>query len=587
MKTNALLLAFLLATSLLACEDTGYSGTEGDLAGENNGVDNGPSRNNDGRTNDLVKFDRALITGARGLQCGQTDSSISVGFVLLDQKGEALWPGDEVGLESARVSEVEVSVSSASLGAREPGELFRCPSACRVEADCAEQAGRFCVDGFCVRNQDTSAEEVHGFCQAVGFDRCGGVSDGDPEALLEPYPSMSFCRVACVDDDECGSDLRCIQGETGGLCAVEAPSVACVDDSECVSGTCTPVDDGFSPSSVCREPAAVELEGELSFEPVSDDSTLAIVMDNSGSLFGRGVTEEDRTVRLDRATDPDLFRIATTKALLLNLGNSLHAEKYRVGLWSFRGQGPDGVRQRTGSPGDPASAFGPVDGVRTPAFVALDDLSYDGDYGRSNVFAGLEEAALGLEAAGRQNATILLFTDGPDDSFVAADASDRGAQRTERAAALDRALDAVDVAGARVVVVHLDSGIGADGLAVSGTDFTNAAPFAVDGEGRTGPLDEYAHIACASGGDYLYATDSRMLNDLMHQVERALRGGWRLELAIPELEGAGAGPYRLSAELEFRIGERTETAVVAPFGFQSPYGLLETDDNRLIVWSRE
>jgi hypothetical protein len=476
---SAVRLSFVVVAiaSLAACDDTPYGGGEA-----NNGANDKPA--SDRPQDELFKFDRAMITGARGLKCGESDSSLSVGFVLLDQNEESLWPGDTVGVDDDSVDGVEVTVGSGAVGSARGPELLRCPTQCVDGADCEREGGRFCSDGFCSTDPETTAAEAHAVCSIAGLDRCGPLRDGDPESLLQTEP-FSVCRQACAEDAECGAGRGCIEGADGGYCAVAAVGASCVDDSDCAAGSCVETRDGPGIAQVCQESTTVSLEGELRFDVVPETVNLAIVMDDSGSLFGRGVVEGDRTVRLDRATDPDLYRIAAMKALLLNLRGGPYGDRVQVAVWSFRtqgpgGNGPDGVRLRTGVTDDPTEdGFASLEDSAPTARV-MDQLSQTSDYGRSNVFDGVEVAARNLVATGRTGATLLVFTDGPDDSFTVNPGEAPDAQLAARAQALDRAIEAVQESEARIVIVHLDSGIGADGLAASAPDALNVRPHLLD-----------------------------------------------------------------------------------------------------------
>jgi hypothetical protein len=483
--------------------------------------------------------------------------------------------------------------------------LVRCPSACSVETDCSNQAGRFCVDGFCLDVQEGGSPDEA--CWAYGYEVCRPYSAENGDALgrsFETSEPVSFCRTSCADDSECG-DGACVDLGDGGYCSFNLLGEFCTAPSDCGAGfTCTAIIGDASSRKFCEKTTNLDVVvGSLDFlSPLPPDGrneafrAVAMVMDNSGSLFGRGVAESDRTVKQSRATDPDSFRLAAAKAFILNLNNKGFSQNTVVSVWSFKGTSSVGVKPLTGlTDQDPVKPYVSDLGPRGPVSRALDGLNSAGDYGRSNVFVAIKTVAQNLTDnkidPSVRLPTIIVFTDGPDDSVEwtpAAGNDDLRQQDARWDANLEAAVSAATSAGAQVFIIHLDAGIGPDGVGVLAPDPLNVRPYPIDADGRTGPISEYARIACDTGGQYLYVKDPRALHDMFEIMVYLLGGTWKIDISIDALPSVPSnGAYRLGASLTVNLDNRSESWSFSPLGRQTADGLIETDDSRPVVFRRE
>lgn len=440
--------------------------------------------------------------------------------------------------------------------AHRPG-LVACGQSCEVDADCQGTANPLCVNSVCSAGEDAMTPDA--LCaQSVGG-ACAGV--------LETGAGVStlFCAESCADEE----------------CLLSPSEFGCENDAQCQQpATCQPIaGPGFEDFQHCSQDIAPTVAETLTWRDPSEGGaiTLAMVMDDSGSLQGRGLTEGDSLLIPDRASDPNGHRLAAAKTALLGLGNSELAETDRlsVSLWAFRGDTTDGVRSLTGGvDGEPADLSS--DGPLLDGFL---NLIQDNLAGRSNIYQAIEVVAADMEAAARPGRrVILLFTDGPDDSITG---SDRDDVLASEQAARERALAAAADAGAEVHIIHLDAAIGPEGLALLDLDLANPIQAPRDSDGRTGPLAVFDSIACSTGGAYWYVQDPQVLYDTFINVVSQLEGFWATSLQLPEVDGDA--PAFLSAEVSVETSNgESKTTDFGRFSGLSNNG--QTADSRPVIF---
>lgn len=565
---------------------------------------------------DIRKYDRVRSPGVTNTNvCQEDDSRAELRFVLLDQQNNVIRPGDQLSSTTVSVggqfSSNNVSVESGRIYATQPPNLVLCARPCDGGGDC--EAGQTCSDeGFCLPEFQEDDVDPADACRPLGMSICKAYDDEiDSLEGFQGIEDLSFCRVSCGGDDDCPSG-SCVNDGGVSYCALNSPGDFCESNAQCGSGfQCLPIEGdtggpGGTARKLCtRETGTPVVQGSLEFlSPPADGAqeaprAVALVVDNSGSLYGRGVTEADRTVKLARATDPNLFRIASAKTFLLTLGNQSFKENAVVSLWSYRGESELGVKPLTGNIGvtPPNPYVSNFDVVRD----ALDTMSADSDFGRSNVFDAISSVAQNMvdlcannprctTLSDLRDTSIVLFTDGPDDSVTVTpggDASELELGRQRWDGKFQEALSTVQEAGARVYIIHLDEAIGADGLAALEPDPSNARPFARDAEGRTGPLDEFSQIACASGGQYIYVTDPFALNFYFSLMSDLIGGTWKVDIGVEAFDTVvDNGPYRFGANVGINLDGRTESFFLSPFGNQTSLGQIDTDDTRPVIFKR-
>jgi len=526
---------------------------------------------------DIRKFDKVISPGpAHVSSCDQDDTTSQMRFILLDQSGRVIRPGAQLtggALDGNTFTASEVTVEDGVIMPVHGRSLQRCD---HLKVD---------DEG----NPDFSD------CVTAGLAICAPYDAASDDLGKEFAPTdggdVGFCRTACTTDAECGRGT-CVDST---YCSIKNRSDFCSTDDDCPTGfECTPIDSN-SPQKMCSEPTDVTVKaGSLAFLSPPDDNTLralTVIMDNSGSINGKGVTEDDSTVRIDRATDPFDRRIAASKLFFLNLKNQSYKASTIISVWSFRGETASGVTPHTGSP----AAGNPFVVNSDVANSALEQISQASDFGRSNVFVALEEVAnngIELGITRSRNWTIVLFVDGPDDSVVVdpdEDEATRDFARQQWRSNYERALAAVTDAGATVHIIHLDKGLGANGLAVLKPDPENAMPFPRDADGRFGPLEEYAQITCATGGNYIYVRDPSALNEKFDILTDIIGGLWKVDVSIDTLARTSIpnGAYRFGGTLTVNADKTPDSYFFSPLGDESAFGTVDKDDSRGLIFRRQ
>lgn len=525
---------------------------------------------------DIRKFDKVVSPGPAHISsCSEDDTSSQMRFMLLDQSGKVIRPGAQLAngtLDGTSFTANDVTVRDGIIYPVHGRDLVRC------------DPGKVDEEG----NPDPSD------CTTAGLDICLAYDPATDDLGEEFAPTsggdVGLCRTACANDGDCASG-SC----EGGGCSIQMESDYCSTDADCPSGfECNPLD-STSSLKLCSESTDVTVKaGSLAFLSPPDDNALralSIIMDNSGSINGKGVTEDDSTVRINRATDPFDARIAASKLFFLNLQNQSYKASTIISVWSFRGETASGVTPHTGDP----AAGNPFVVNTQVANNALDQINQASDFGRSNVFIALEEVANnGIELGiTRSRAwTIVLFTDGPDDSVVVdpdEEEDTREFARMQWQSNFQRALDAAVEAGATVHIIHLDKALGADGMSELKPDPENAMPFSRDAQGRFGPLAEYAQITCATGGNYIYVRDPAALNEKFDLLTDMLGGMWKVDVSIDTLARATVpnGPYRFGGTLTVSADDSPDSYFMTPLGDESAFGLPDKDDSRGLIFKRQ
>ena len=103
-----------------------------------------------------------------------------------------------------------------------------------------------------------------------------------------------------------------------------------------------------------------------------------------------------------------------------------------------------------------------------------------------------------------------------------------------------------------------------------------------DDNGRIGPIDDYAVIACETGGGYIYVSQSGTLPANMGWLPFALDGLWELPVSVDVFGrgqlGAGEA-HLLQVNMQVTLGGRTITQSASQLGSTS------ANDNRPVLFS--
>ena len=365
---------------------------------------------------------------------------------------------------------------------------------------------------------------------------------------------------------------------------------------------------------------AFENTGSLSGQIPSSVSNL--YPDINGDGNGENVPNITTQITA-RASDPNrvrassfLSQAAETWKISRNFAQDNFQTQSYFGLWTFSGTGAT-VESRvpsseatTGWTNSPTQADAAVSAFPTgtqstvaAVYASAKALLSDGGPYTNPSFADYKK-------------TLVLFVDGPD-------------ERRLSAATAQDVIDAATATNTRVFIVHLDSEIqtstdgGAQRLLFDDPEYvrdqdecadedscrnyeecrpitsysTNpgsavSTPLAEkrgksfcvpkrDDNGRVGPVDEYAQIACETGGSYIYVPDPLTLAPQASWLPYVQHGLWEVPLNINAFNSGfvnASDAHLIQTDITASVGGRTNPKSYSQQGaFQS--------DNRLVLFS--
>lgn len=377
----------------------------------------------------------------------------------------------------------------------------------------------------------------------------------------------------CTDDSECPSGFKCA---TAGLPGAQ---------KQCTTKTGIE----FIPQSV-----SADVDGALG----DREQLVALLTENTTSLVGRLPTASgtlfdesgERDVQQDTARATDLQRVNRDgiEDFALNLASVASSRNTKVGIWWFGGD----VSAQTRPLVDPEALS--------------DHFTSDLSIGQSKVNempepvprpGNVYQAMLrllpnefGLEMYEDHEKFLMVFTDGPNEVYDPDNTFE------------DVVREMTDL-GVRVYIIHLDNGIdsslirdlptiwggnsacqddptcGADPCAADSEcpNYAECRPVTIYAEnqgdpvttsdvsycmprygddGRIGPVDEYADIACRTGGSYIYVSDPEQMRRYYRILPTVLDGQFSIEADFSALSNPVVEPgfYRLSTTLLGLLG---------------------------------
>ena len=380
-------------------------------------------------------------------------------------------------------------------------------------------------------------------------------------------PENSSCQTTA----DCTEGFKCASGGLRGATksCVRNTGVALLPDT--VSFDYDPGVEGRQLVTVLVENSG-GLQGYLPFEV--------------GALYGPG---EDGMLTKDlfkqdaRATDPDLSSRTIVSGFLTFFASYVDPATTRLSVWWFAGDSGAEVvpLTKTGAPEDHfvADLTGPIESVE-------DMPEPSAQRGTGNVNQAIMrviERDLGLDKYAGEEKFLFLFTDGPNEVF-------------DDEATDEQVLRALVQNEIHLFVVHFDPSVDPEMLrdplaywagsascrddddcqgAPTCTDDSDCANFEVcrkatlypaedDGQlqetalsqclpayrddGRLGPSNVYADIACRTQGNYLYFSDVRSMQQPLRELPAVVDGQWSVEAEISylNLDRTEQGFYRLS-----------------------------------------
>ncbi len=378
------------------------------------------------------------------------------------------------------------------------------------------------------------------------------------EELLRPGHLLSDCTLELLEGEDDGGGSCYLGTDDIVLSGSRVHLTELNGEPACCGPLCKDPDDPDDTGDLPNPPAGCESLGEgwecnadravcrhgltmkalhLDYVPLGDDSqprAVAVLMDNSGTLKGRGpdcVPEpSEATDRTPGGTEDSRIAAAKDFVFALDSGRDL------VGLYTFDTAGSSGVQSVTEVEMNAAGTRGFVSNLPGVEDAILELGKRVACGPGSPVWDAVVRGADDLReitASRRLNPVIVLFTDGPPD------ASDAQLSDAIEAVVADPAKAEDDIP---VFVVHLDN------VGVMDTP-----------AGRYKP---YEKLACVSGGAYFRLEDPSKLSQLFTlHLPYATAGHYRLGTSYEELtlgdEFPSGACYAIRTDLKLKVG-RTE-----------------------------
>jgi hypothetical protein len=515
------------------------------------------------------------FTAMPGSCTGVTDGDMKARFVLLDNNLEPIQLGDGVNLPGG--GEVSVEPTSDSIVMSNAALMETRASACVDSSDCSSHPLGFQCEVAPGLMSSPTGESIKS-CHV-------------PEAGLSVVSSAEAVQfVADVENDQVYGILM---ESTGGLKGWSLPGT---QDAWDANG------DGVVNDEVVDGVADLEPYGVLYGDPIATDP------------------EKKRVQALYRAYN------AWVDAYTLARSNQ---RRTYFGLWSFNS-----------IEAQPTSHIAEIrgDGLvwasdATPISQAMTDYSNTtADRSRANIY----EAALAVienaysdEAMSKLNVSdpesvdkqLVLFVDGYDD------------MRENDSATMDDVITAAQENRVRVFVVHLDPAfeepeqiredpeywkgqepcvddstcknyetcrkprgyapsMGAPVNEPDGFDNTYCLPER-DDFGRVGPIHDYARLACATEGGYMYMPSADAISRNLGWTPYALDGLWEATVNSNQMqreENLGGIPLKIQADMEITIAGQSHTFSFSQMGEVTgvgPDATVDAFDTRSVVFTAE
>lgn len=417
----------------------------------------------------------------------------------------------------------------------------------------------------------------------------------------------------------------------------EMPDVLCAGSCDNTAATCGTASPGFETAlNRCFVSEGLGVNSDPTF--VSDlvkNQLFGVVIENTGSLSGslpssfgmlypdlNGDGKGQQVVELlsqrpERATDSSRRRASAFGRLVTNWelaqadATSRTVETY-FGAWSFAGSQASlqslvtGVWTTTGSAARAgiSKVSGTPEKQQASVFESTARVLSDATGFADPRFADYEK-------------TLVLFVDGPDELRL-------------KGQTAQTVIDAANATNTRVFVVHIDPKIaletsGGNPLIVDDPAYVAAQDGCADDSecknfeecrqsmrfssnpgqnvstpsderaalnfclpkrdenGRLGPVDDYAQIACATGGGYIYLSNTESLADQIDWLPFAMDGLWEVDVnidAISRQSVAPSEPYLVQTTLQVRVDGEAKTSVYSQKGSDV------AQDNRMVIFAK-
>ena len=402
-----------------------------------------------------------------------------------------------------------------------------------------------------------------------------------------------FGTAPCATDADCGRSqgFRCLAAggwDSQRYCSVPTGAVFLADTVE------MDVDPGTYPES--QQLVTLLFEATKSYAGQLPKS--------AGELYGPdpndptgGELAKDIFGRPERATDPGYVFQTALADFFVQVASVADSRNTRVSLWKYAGDNRIQVLPLTKN--EPENLTKPdhyIADLSKPSDTLRQLLPKDFLNRPANLYQGILEVIdrdLSLDKYGDHEKFLFVFTDGYNELY-------------DPEASREKVLEALRAYDIRLYIVHFDPEIDTTSLrdipdyytdrpacdgapsceswqscrkakiypAAQGGSITETAlpvcmPNYVDG--RLGPIESFADLACRTGGNYLYARNTAELSRLWKRLAYVLDGQWSVEAdfsALSQTKGLPDGFYNLSGVFVGGFGNigRTDALAAPPPG---------------------
>ena len=392
---------------------------------------------------------------------------------------------------------------------------------------------------------------------------------------------------------------------------VSALGAECTDDSDCDNGFHCAAGGLFGAPKQCTLQTGVELipssvRNDYDTGLGDRKQIVGVLIENTSMLEGRlpvntgGLFLEggkDLLVNAARASDPGRVHREAIKNFMVGLASVASPQNTQVGVWWFAGQVPAETRPLV-SPMELQDHF--VNDLSIGE--SLIDTMPDPAPKPSNVYQAmlrLVESDFGLAKYAEHEKFLYVFVDGPNEVY-------------DEQATYTNVVDTLGAKGIHVVIVHLDAQLDPTTIRDQITTFagnqncqddpqcagartcnadTDCQNFescrtatiygetAADAatqttskycmpeyvDGRTGPIDQFADLACRTGGNYIYVTDPEQMRSYWRILPSMIDGQWSVEADFSLLSDPDVpvGFYQFSSVVLGLLGGRDLAATLS------------------------
>jgi hypothetical protein len=467
-----------------------------------------------------------------------------------------------------------------------------------------------------------------------------------PFAIIAEKREDGFRRPLRPGDRIAGRTLIPNETVTVGALLAERTRIAaetesaCQTNADCEAGFKCASGGVREASKVCTRQTGLSFVPDsvaFDYDPGDGDrrQIVSVLVENSGSLQGylpKEVGElygedgmKDLFAQDARATDGDLSSRDAVKEFLTFLASYIDPASSRLSVWWFAGDTP--VRTVAITNEGESEDFYTAD-LTDPIDKIANLPTPSANLGTGNVYQAITRVIskdMSLAKYADYEKHLFVIVDGPNEVF-------------DSNATKEKILEMLEEHGIHLFIIHFDAAIDTtlvrDPLAYwagsklcrddetcmgappcgsdadcenfeecraakiypadqAGTITTTPLPYCLPkyrDDGRLGPNNAYADLACRTGGNYFYFSNARAMVQPLKEIPAALDGQWSIESEISylDLNRVSAGFYRLSGVFlglfgNSALGSELSSDIFEPDPNDPMSTRLLTRDNRPVI----